>query len=85
MQPDCFALMLRMTQSSLLALGGYARLCLIVWAMFDSLAFFSIYFISEHELCMYSTMYGKVLHKLLGNCVRPSAFCFVFLKHSLVC
>ena len=50
MQPDYFALMLRMTRFSALVLGDCARPCLIAWAMFDLLSFFSIYFVSAHEL-----------------------------------
>ena len=50
MQPDYFALMLKMTRFSTLVLGDFARPCLIAWAMFDLLSFFSIYFVSAHEL-----------------------------------
>ena len=50
MQPDYFALMLKMTRFSELVLGDCARPYLIAWAMFDLLSFFSIYFVSAHEL-----------------------------------
>ena len=51
MQPGYFALLLMMTQSSVLVLGDCARQCLIVWAMFDLLVLFSAYFVSAFELC----------------------------------
>ena len=45
---------------------------------------FLFLFISSRELCsLYSTMYGKIRRKLLGNYIRPSTF--GFLKHSPVC
>ena len=40
-----------MTLFFTLVLGGCVKLCPMVWAMFDLLIFFSIYFISEHEPC----------------------------------
>ena len=68
-------LMLMTTQFFALILRDYAKSCLIAWVMFDSLVFFFAYFVSTHELCsQYSTMYGKVLCKLPGNCIRPSSF-----------
>jgi len=33
------------------AVGDCAKSCLIAWAMFDLLVFFSAYFVSTHELC----------------------------------
>ena len=51
MQPSYFALMLMMTRFSVLVLGDCAKLCLIAWAMFDSLVFFFAYFVYAHELC----------------------------------
>ena len=51
MQPGYFALMLMMTQISVLVLGDCARPCLIAWATFDLLVFFSAYLVYAHELC----------------------------------
>ena len=42
---------LMMTRFFVPILGDYARPCLIAWAMFDLLVFFSTYFFSTHELC----------------------------------
>ena len=50
MQLDYFAHMLKITRFFALVLRGYARPCLIVWAMFDLLIFLSIYFIYAHKL-----------------------------------
>ena len=83
MQQGCFVPIPRMIRFFSSVSRCYVGQCQTIWAMFDLLESFMFLFISAHKLCsQYSTMYGKVRRKLLGNCVRPSTF--GFLKHCLV-